>query len=208
MGEYEPDDSRKVTLTDNRAPGEPPRTGPREDEARRAAQSGQDPVSRPAQQGQAQAQGGQSQSQSQSQGAAQGQSREPAASGAAPQSWRSEPGNPDRQAMQGQPDGALSGDQPQAIDAPTGSARPADDQYEVNQPRNMHRAEHADERKIREQATIQGEDIQGFGYGADDEAEMADAPDASDHADERTEGAAKARPPGGSGAPGEDYRQR
>lgn len=37
MGEYEPDDSRDVTLTDNRAPGEPPRTGPREGEARAAA---------------------------------------------------------------------------------------------------------------------------------------------------------------------------
>ena len=38
MGEYEPDDSRDVTLTDHRAPGEPPRTGPREDEARAKAQ--------------------------------------------------------------------------------------------------------------------------------------------------------------------------
>ena len=35
MGEYEPDDSRKVTQSDHRAPGEPPRTGPREDDARR-----------------------------------------------------------------------------------------------------------------------------------------------------------------------------
>ena len=34
MGEYEPDDSRKVTLKQNRAPGEPPRTGPREGETR------------------------------------------------------------------------------------------------------------------------------------------------------------------------------
>ena len=38
MGEYEPDDSRDVTLSDHQAPGEPPRTGPREDEARRQAQ--------------------------------------------------------------------------------------------------------------------------------------------------------------------------
>jgi hypothetical protein len=37
MGEYEPDDSRDVTLSDHRAPGEPPRTGPREDEARARA---------------------------------------------------------------------------------------------------------------------------------------------------------------------------
>ena len=37
MGEYEPDDSRDVTLSDHEAPGEPPRTGPREDEARAKA---------------------------------------------------------------------------------------------------------------------------------------------------------------------------
>jgi len=34
MGEYEPNDSRNVTLKDGHAPGEPPRTGPREGEAR------------------------------------------------------------------------------------------------------------------------------------------------------------------------------
>lgn len=34
MGEYEPHDSRNVTLKDERAPGEPPRTGPREKQAR------------------------------------------------------------------------------------------------------------------------------------------------------------------------------
>jgi hypothetical protein len=39
MAEYEPDDSRDVTLTDRQAPGEPPRTGPREGEAR--AESGE-----------------------------------------------------------------------------------------------------------------------------------------------------------------------
>mgnify|MGYP001597306739 CR=1 FL=1 len=38
MGEYEPDDSRDVTLSTHQAPGEPPRTGPREDEARAMAQ--------------------------------------------------------------------------------------------------------------------------------------------------------------------------
>jgi hypothetical protein len=40
MGEYEPDDSRDVTLSDHQAPGEPPRTGPREDEARAKAKQG------------------------------------------------------------------------------------------------------------------------------------------------------------------------
>ncbi len=34
MGEYEPEDSRKVTLGNSTAPGEPPRTGPREGETR------------------------------------------------------------------------------------------------------------------------------------------------------------------------------
>ena len=42
MGEYEPDDSRDVTLSDHQAPVEPPRTGPREDEARRQAEQGSD----------------------------------------------------------------------------------------------------------------------------------------------------------------------
>ncbi len=43
MGEFEPDDSRDVTNTAHTAPGEPPRTGPREDEARdRAGQPRQE----------------------------------------------------------------------------------------------------------------------------------------------------------------------
>lgn len=37
MGEYEPRDSRDVTQSSHTAPGEPPRTGPREDAARRQA---------------------------------------------------------------------------------------------------------------------------------------------------------------------------
>lgn len=41
MSEYEPDDSRDVTNTQARAPGEPPRTGPREDQARTRAGGGQ-----------------------------------------------------------------------------------------------------------------------------------------------------------------------
>lgn len=39
MGEYEPRDSRNVTLNPHRAPGEPPRTGPREGETRQPQQS-------------------------------------------------------------------------------------------------------------------------------------------------------------------------
>jgi|GEM_PF-693158 len=43
MGELEPDDSRDVTNTPHTAPGEPPRTGPREDQARdRASQPQQE----------------------------------------------------------------------------------------------------------------------------------------------------------------------
>jgi hypothetical protein len=38
MGEYEPNDSRNVTLKPQRAPGEPPRTGPREGETRQQEQ--------------------------------------------------------------------------------------------------------------------------------------------------------------------------
>jgi hypothetical protein len=38
MGEYEPHDSRNVTLNQERAPGEPPRTGPREGETRQHEQ--------------------------------------------------------------------------------------------------------------------------------------------------------------------------
>ena len=38
MGEYEPHDSRNVTLKQDRAPGEPPRTGPQEGETRRPLQ--------------------------------------------------------------------------------------------------------------------------------------------------------------------------
>ena len=42
MGEYEPEDSRTVTQSTHRAPGEPPRTGPREDAARRQAEQDQE----------------------------------------------------------------------------------------------------------------------------------------------------------------------
>lgn len=42
MGEYEPHDSRNVTLNPERAPGEPPRTGPREGETRKGETGGDD----------------------------------------------------------------------------------------------------------------------------------------------------------------------
>ncbi|WP_347301983.1 hypothetical protein V5740_08060 [Croceibacterium sp. TMG7-5b_MA50] len=51
MGEYEPDDSRDVTLKPNNVPGEPTPTGAREDEARQKAKASK---TQPAQQQQAQ----------------------------------------------------------------------------------------------------------------------------------------------------------
>jgi hypothetical protein len=39
MGEYEPEDSRDVTRSTHTAPGEPPRTGPREGETRQPQNS-------------------------------------------------------------------------------------------------------------------------------------------------------------------------
>jgi hypothetical protein len=44
MGEYAPDDSRDVTQSSHQAPGEPPRTGFREDGARLRAQAEQGEV--------------------------------------------------------------------------------------------------------------------------------------------------------------------
>lgn len=42
MGQYEPDDSRNVTLKQGHEPGSAKRTGPREDEARAKAQRRED----------------------------------------------------------------------------------------------------------------------------------------------------------------------
>lgn len=66
MGEYEPDDSRNVTLKPNNVPGEPTPTGPREDEARKQAQSDKTDATKtqPHQQQQAQSQSSDGMSQS------------------------------------------------------------------------------------------------------------------------------------------------
>lgn len=175
MGEYEPDDSRKVTQSDHRAPGEPPRTGPREDEARRRSKDKRPQrLAEPQQRAQqAQASAGQKQSQS--------QSAPPGRMGA----HRTGPGNPDRQDMQAEPGGPLAGNQPQAIDNPVGTARPKYDQYELSQPQTMHRQDPEHERKVRQQAEMQDDGDRGFGYGADGEEEMAEAPDASEAPDEK-----------------------
>ena len=47
MGEYEPEDSRNVTLNPSSLPGEPPRTGPREGEARERAPTGENEAQEP-----------------------------------------------------------------------------------------------------------------------------------------------------------------
>ena len=50
MGEYEPNDSRVVTRSTHTAPGEPPRTGPREGAARRRAEQDEDSAEAPREQ--------------------------------------------------------------------------------------------------------------------------------------------------------------
>lgn len=47
MGQYEPTDSRNVTLSNDTAPGEPDRTGPREGETRRQEPRGDDASNSP-----------------------------------------------------------------------------------------------------------------------------------------------------------------
>lgn len=42
MGQYEPNDSRDVTQNQSNVPGEPPRTGPREDKARERSHQSDD----------------------------------------------------------------------------------------------------------------------------------------------------------------------
>lgn len=169
MGEYEPDDSRKVTLTPGGAPGEPPRTGPREAGARRQADDKPDDQTddqahgrrEPGQSGrmdQPRQQAAQSQNQ---RGGGQSQQQSQPGSGSENASKATAPGDPDRQEMQAEPGGPLAGDQPQAIDNPAGAARPSYDQYELNHPQNMHRqsAEHV--ANVREQAGRQEDAVAG-----------------------------------------------
>ena len=95
MGEYDPDDSRDVTLSDHQAPGEPPRTGPREDAARRDAADGR-PVNEEL-------------------------ARKDASDAAQVERAQAEPADPERM----------------AIDNPAGAARPAYDQYKLNDPQSL-----------------------------------------------------------------------
>jgi hypothetical protein len=136
MGEYEPNDSRNVTQKRGNVPGEPPRTGPREEQEREKAKKGK----RDKQQ---QQQGAQSQSQSQSQGG-------PPASGLG-----GDAGSPERR--EAQKEGSIPPEQKHAIENPPGDPEPGFDQYGVNQPQTMHR-EGADEaRERRAQAERQSD---------------------------------------------------
>jgi hypothetical protein len=110
-----------------------------------------------------------------------------------------EPGNPDAQDMQAQPGGPLAGNQPQAIDNPTGAATLKHDQYEVNQPQNMHKQGAELESRAREQASQQEDHERGFGYGADGDTEMRDAPDVSDDAADPSSGGPEAEQRGYGG---------
>lgn len=129
MGEYEPEDSRNVTLKQGHEPGGLKRTGPREDQARAEAQEreGEKKEKKKGDKGEPmpgqQQRQRQSQSQSQSQGRSQTQD----------QNQRGKVHPP-------QPHGSsLAGNQKQAIDNEVGSARPEYDQYELNQPANLAR---------------------------------------------------------------------
>ncbi len=135
MGEYEPDDSRKVTLNPGDTPGEPPRTGPREDEARARAEDAEHKDRKPAatneavpapRDGKRLPQQQQKAQQSQSQN---GQSQS--------QGTEKKPGGT-REINSKQPEGSpLAGNQPQGASGTPGDPRPHYDQYEVNQPSNI-----------------------------------------------------------------------
>jgi len=185
MGEYEPNDSRNVTLNPSSLPGEPPRTGPREAESRAASQGekgrraaptpGEDPLQTAADRGappqatQSQWQGGQSQSQG---GLSQSSGGEASIGGGSGQFGSDDP----RHAAPAQQDGAAL-----SADFPVSQAEAASG-HSSAQPMAMQPADTGAESAQREQAAGQGpqDAPQGFGYGAEDGEEMGDAPDSSD----------------------------
>lgn len=195
MGEYEPEDSRDVTLTDGHAPGEPPRTGPREGETRRKpAKSAPPRMQQPdvmATSGQkidgVQQKGiqmrGQSQKQSQTQ--SQKQDSAPASQGSAPQADARRADTPQSGEMNNDiEEGPLAGDQPQGIDNTPGSARPEYDQYELNSPQNMHHDRARDEAQKR-QAEGQSDTALKESGSFEDDAEDVDERGYGDAAEDR-----------------------
>ena len=214
MGEYEPNDSRNITLSNDTAPGEPPRTGPREGEARaqshvagegekgvRAAprlnlngepvdengnlvgeglgQSSSNP-----QASQSQWQGGQSQAMGGMSQSARGfdpQLTQPTASeraDARPEQLGDSHPTASAPAQQGSGSADNAG---WAADFPADQAEAASG-HSGQHRQQMPEGDPEAERTRREQAAGQGnpEAPQGFGYGAEDDDEMSDAPDASD----------------------------
>ena len=177
MGEYEPDDSRDVTLKPGHEPGGIERTGPKEDEVRKDAQK-RDQQTNPRvmkadQMRQQQQQG----IQMQSQGSQSKTGKEQAEL------------EDEARDLNASPDGPLAGNQPQSGNSEGGEARPVWDQYEVNSPSAMQQPQQVGADQQREQAAAQkeqsgaqndersGSGEKGLGYGAEDGEEMADAPD-------------------------------
>lgn len=199
MGEYEPNDSRNVTQNDGNTPGEPPRTGPREDAAREKAKKDEKPPEERQQQPsggtapgkqmkQPQQKGRQFQSQSGSKSESPDAGSREAGVAQAGKEQMIDEGDPNTQSpgptttptTTGGPsthpsteeqarsraappgelnntieDGPLQGNQPQGIDIKTGDPRPDYDQYETNQPQNMHHEREEDDAERRRQAASQ-----------------------------------------------------
>ena len=162
MGEYEPEDSRDVTLNPSTTPGEPPRTGPREGESR---ERNEKPVPRDQQPDPTVRQGEQVQQPQQKGVQMQSQSQSQSQSGTAPKQSASESTGKGDGLNSDIESGPLAGDQPQAIDNPVGDARPNYDQYELNSPETMH--QDADE-EARRRAQAEGQNdsslANGLGY--------------------------------------------
>ena len=184
MGEYEPDDSRDVTLKPGHEPGGIERTGPKEDEVRKEAekrdQQKNPRVTKGDQMRQQQQQGVQTQSQ--------GSQSQPQGAQSQTEKEQAELENEARD-LNASPDGPMAGNQPQAGNTEGGEARPVYDQYEVNSPSAMQQPQQVGADQQREQAAAQkdqsgaendersGSSEKGLGYGAEDGEEMADAPD-------------------------------
>ena len=141
MGQYEPTDSRTVTLDPKAAPGEPPRTGPREDESRKESDEAR--TARKARDGEetqraddaiAKRDGGLEDENGQQQADEVSPSLTSGPYALMPQQQQQ-----GAQLQQQVSDGAQPGDQQQGDKADTGTARPEYDQYEVNQSTSLNK---------------------------------------------------------------------
>ena len=185
MGQYEPTDSRTVTLDPKSAPGEPPRTGPREDESRkesdeaRAAhkardgeetQRADDAIAK--RDGGLEDAGGQQQADEVSPSLTSG-----------PYALMPQQQQQGAQLQQQGGEGAQPGDQQQGDKAEAGTARPEYDQYEVNQSTSLNKKAKG-----------------GYGNASikdgDKEADMADAANDGDDIDDAAPDQARKAMPG------------